>query len=200
MHRATSCASPWRWARSSSHAQDASEAQARARDEVFDHIAPLLQKSPYRIPSRDMNDKIRYRFEKRDSRFRATRWNSRSAQASAPGTKTQPSGCRSARAVRSMPRSSSADDRRRALEPTQWLESADPQMVRLAKRVGGETARPRPQDAPAHRLRARPHGQAVRHAGLWHGTRGAAFPARRLHRVRRAAGRARAARPACRRV
>ena len=40
--------------------QDATEEQAQARDQVFDHIAPLLQKSPYRIPSRDMNEKIRY--------------------------------------------------------------------------------------------------------------------------------------------
>ena len=46
----------------------AAESEAQARDEVFDHIAPLLQKSPYRIPSRDMNDKIRYRLRKHGGR------------------------------------------------------------------------------------------------------------------------------------
>jgi hypothetical protein len=41
----------------------ATEQEARARDEVLDHVAGQLQKSPYRIPGRDMRAKIRYGFD-----------------------------------------------------------------------------------------------------------------------------------------
>ena len=53
--------------------QDTTEQLAQARDEVFDHIAPLLQKSPYRIPSRDMHAKIRYRLENPGKTVEVTR-------------------------------------------------------------------------------------------------------------------------------
>src|SRR4051812_10251186 len=47
--------------------QDAPQAAALAPDAVFDHVAALLLKSPYRIPDKDMKSKIRYRFANRGS-------------------------------------------------------------------------------------------------------------------------------------
>ena len=43
--------------------REATEAEANAPDLSFDHVAQLLQDSPYRIPGRDMDQKIRYRFD-----------------------------------------------------------------------------------------------------------------------------------------
>ncbi|HET9474378.1 MAG TPA: transglutaminase-like domain-containing protein [Steroidobacteraceae bacterium] len=117
--------------------QDATEQQARARDQVFDHIAPLLQKSPYRIPSRDMQAKIRYRFES------AGGDNPRTAieLPAGAGQRTWKDGAAIwLQVCANCPLDAAElapDERRRALESTQWLESADPQIVRRALRVAG---------------------------------------------------------------
>ncbi len=117
--------------------QDATEEQAHARDEVFDHIAPLLQKSPYRIPSRDMREKIRYRFER-------TGFENPGKTVELPvgaGQRTWNDGPAIwLQVCASCPLDAaelSPDERRRALESTQWLESADPQIARHALRVAG---------------------------------------------------------------
>ena len=104
---------------------DATEQEARADDEVFDHIAPLLQKSPYRIPPRDMNQKIRYRFENHGTTVTLPVGAGQRSWIEGDSTWLQ--------VCASCPLDTielSADERRRALEPTQWLESADPHLLK----------------------------------------------------------------------
>lgn len=116
---------------------DATEEQARAADQVFDHIAPLLQKSPYRIPTRDMNQKIRYRLE---NHGRPAELPTGAGQRSwIEGESTWLQVCASCPldAVEL-----TADERRRALESTQWLESADPVLLKRAQFLTGSRAGP----------------------------------------------------------
>ena len=107
---------------------DASEQQARLPNAVFDHVAPLLQKSPYRIPSADMDQKIRYRFDNHGDM---------GALPSGAGQRTWIEGESTwVQVCASCPLDAvelGGDERRRALEPTQWLESADPQLARRAR-------------------------------------------------------------------
>jgi len=104
---------------------DATEQEARAEDEVFDHIAPLLQKSPYRIPPRDMNQKIRYRLENHGSTEALPVGAGQRSWIDGDATWLQVCASCPLDAVEL-----SADERRRALEPTQWLESADPHLLK----------------------------------------------------------------------
>jgi len=111
---------------------DASEAAALAPNDSFDHIAPLLQPSPYRIPARDMREKIRYRFANHGAAVilpvgagqRA--WNEGEYSwmqvcASCPLDAAELPG----------------EERGRALAPSPWLESADPKIqLRARNQVG----------------------------------------------------------------
>ncbi|HEU4589598.1 MAG TPA: transglutaminase-like domain-containing protein [Steroidobacteraceae bacterium] len=107
---------------------DAPRPEALAPDEPFDHVAALLQPSPYRIPARDMDQKIRYRFDnhgndvalptgagQRTWREDRTTWIQVCASCALDATPL------------------SDEERQRALEPTPWLESADPQLARHAR-------------------------------------------------------------------
>jgi hypothetical protein len=104
---------------------DATQQEAQAKDQVFDHIAPLLQKSPYRIPARDMDQKIRYRLENHGKTVELPVGAGQRSWIDGDSTWLQ--------VCASCPLDGvelSADERRRALEPTQWLESADPFLLK----------------------------------------------------------------------
>ena len=104
---------------------DATQQEAQAKDQVFDHIAPLLQKSPYRIPARDMDQKIRYRLENHGKTAELPVGAGQRSWIDGDSTWLQ--------VCASCPLDGvelSADERRRALEPTQWLESADPFLLK----------------------------------------------------------------------
>lgn len=107
---------------------DATQAEAQTEDQVFDHIAPMLQKSPYRIPPRDMNQKIRYRLETRGEP--AVLPTGAGQRTWVEGNSTWLQVCASCPLD---PADLTTDERKRALEPTQWLESADPVLVKRAK-------------------------------------------------------------------
>ena len=111
---------------------DATEAAARTADQVFDHIAPMLQKSPYRIPPRDMSQKIRYRFENRGETAALPVGAGQRTWIEADSTWLQVCASCPIDAVEL-----TADERRRALEPTQWLESADPKLLKRAQFLTG---------------------------------------------------------------
>jgi hypothetical protein len=112
---------------------DATEAEAQQPDLAFDHVSALLQKSPYRIPSRDMDQKIRYRF---DNHGNAAALPAGAGQRSwIDGQTTWIQVCASC------PLDAAALDddlRRRALEPTQWLQSGDPELAKRARRLAGD--------------------------------------------------------------
>jgi transglutaminase-like putative cysteine protease len=121
---------------------DATEEEARRPNGVFDHVAPLLQKSPYRIPSGDMDQKIRYRFDNHGDSVALPFGAGQRTWIEGESTWLQVCASCPLDAVEL-----SADERRRALEPTQWLESADPQLSRRARGLV------RHNDDPATRMR-----------------------------------------------
>ena len=106
---------------------DATEREALAEDQVFDHIAPLLQKSPYRIPARDMDQKIRYRLENHGNTLALPVGGGQRSWIEGDATWMQVCASCPLDGVE-LP----ADERRLALEPTQWLESADPYLLKRA--------------------------------------------------------------------
>ena len=111
---------------------DATQAEAQTEDQVFDHIAPLLQKSPYRIPPRDMNQKIRYRLENHGQTAALPVGAGQRTWIEGDSTWLQVCASCPLDAIELTP-----DERKRALEPTQWLESADPIIVKRAQFLAG---------------------------------------------------------------
>ena len=111
---------------------DAPQAEAQQPDQAFDHVSALLQKSPYRIPARDMDQKIRYRF--------ANHGNATALPVGA-GQHTWIDGQTTwIQVCASCPLDAVAldgDERRRALEATQWLEAADPALAKRAQSLAG---------------------------------------------------------------
>ena len=123
---------------------DTSEAEARKRNEVFDHVTPLLQKSPYRIPARDMQQKIRYRFDNHGKNVTLPSGAGQRTWTDDQATWMQ--------VCANCPMDSvelSAEERAQALQPSLWLESADPRLVKLAHPM---TANLRDPDATMRRL------------------------------------------------
>ena len=116
---------------------DATEAEARERNDVFDHVTPLLQKSPYRIPARDMHEKIRYRF---DNQGRTVTLPSGAGQRT--WNEDQTTWVQVCANCPLDPAELSAEERARALQPSQWLESADPVLLHRAQvlTTGGASA------------------------------------------------------------
>ena len=108
----------------------ATEKEALAANGVFDHVAALLDKSPYRIPSRDMDQKIRYRFENRG--VAAILPTGAGQRTWSEGTTTWVQVCASC-PLDAQPLS--PEDRARALAPTSWLESTDEKLARRARNL-----------------------------------------------------------------
>ncbi|HEX6398274.1 MAG TPA: transglutaminase-like domain-containing protein [Steroidobacteraceae bacterium] len=112
---------------------DATQVEAQQPDQAFDHVSALLQKSPYRIPSRDMDQKIRYRFDNHGNA---------AALPVGAGQRTWIDGQTTwIQVCARCPLDAAAlddDQRRRALAATQWLQSADPDLARRAQRLAGD--------------------------------------------------------------
>jgi transglutaminase-like putative cysteine protease len=115
--------------------EDATKGEARAANAVFDHIAPLLQPAPYRIPARDMRAKIRYAFDNHG--IAATIPTGAGQRTWADGRTTWIQVCASCDAD-AAPLDS--PERARALAPSQWLQSSHPSIVNRARRVAAGSA------------------------------------------------------------
>lgn len=111
---------------------EASELAALADDEPFDHIATLLQPSPYRIPSREMRDKIRYRFANHGDAEPLPVGAGQRTWSEGGYTWLQVCADCAPDAVEL-----SAEDRQRALAATPWLESTDPKIALRARNQVG---------------------------------------------------------------
>jgi hypothetical protein len=107
--------------------EDAPERDARARNEVFDHIAPLLRKSPYRIPGGDMRRKIRYAFDNQGSAAEIP-----AGAGQRTWTEGQTTWIQVCASCPPDPVSLTDAERSAALQPSEWLQSADPKLVRRA--------------------------------------------------------------------
>jgi len=123
---------------------DSSEAQARARNEVLDHVGQQLQKAPYRIPAKDMQAKIRYGFDNHGTAptlpagAGQRTWNE--------GQTTFIQVCAECALD---PFELTAEERARALQATRWLQADDD---RLAKRARGIASGARDDAAKMRRL------------------------------------------------
>ncbi|MEO8018131.1 MAG: transglutaminase-like domain-containing protein [Pseudomonadota bacterium] len=106
---------------------DSSEAGALAKSETFDHVGDQLQKSPYRIPTKDMRAKIRYGF---DNHGMAPPLPAGAGQRTwSDGLTTYIQVCAECALD---PVALSADERQRGLQATPWLQSADDRLARRA--------------------------------------------------------------------
>jgi hypothetical protein len=107
--------------------EDAPEHDARAGNEVFDHIAPLLRKSPYRIPVGDMRRKIRYAFDNAG-------WAAEIPAGAGQRTWTegQTTWIQVCASCAPDPVTLTDAERSAALRPSEWLQSADAKLVRRA--------------------------------------------------------------------
>ena len=111
------------------HRVEATPQQAQAPNQPFDHVAPLLQKSPYRIPSRDMRAKIRYRFDNHGVQVDLPVGAGQRSWTEGGHTWIQV--CAS---CPSDPIELPAEERARALAATPWLETADTKIALNARR------------------------------------------------------------------
>jgi hypothetical protein len=109
---------------------ESTESDARAKNEVLDHVGQQLQKAPYRIPSKDMRAKIRYGFSNHGT--------------SPPipvggGQRTWTDGQTTFVQVCAECALDSQvlddEERQRSLQSTRWLQSDDPGLARRARRV-----------------------------------------------------------------
>jgi transglutaminase-like putative cysteine protease len=152
---------------------DSSEQEALAKDETFDHVAEQLQSSPYRIPTRDMQAKIRYGFDNHGAAPQLPVGAGQRTWTDGQTTFMQVcAGCALD------PVELSADERRRGLEATAWLQVDDP---KLARRALALTAGSRDESAKMKRLTTfvREH-MSVEHIDmLGYGTALEAFDSRR---------------------
>lgn len=104
---------------------------------VFDHVAELLEKSPYRIPARDMDQKIRYRFENRGNDVALP--TGAGQRSWSEGTTTWVQVCASCPLDA---QELSPEERARALAPSAWLESADEKLARRARNLTASISDP----------------------------------------------------------
>jgi hypothetical protein len=111
---------------------EASEQAALADNEAFDHIATLLQPSPYRIPSREMRDKIRYRFANHGNAVALPVGAGQRTWSEGEYTWLQVCADCALDAIEL-----STEDRQRALAATPWLESTDPKIALRARNQVG---------------------------------------------------------------
>jgi len=103
---------------------ESTEAEARAKNEVLDHVAQQLQKAPYRIP------KIRYGF---DNHGTAPQLPAGAGQRTwTDGQTTFIQVCADCALD---PFDLSPEDRARSLQPTRWLQSDDATLSRRARGV-----------------------------------------------------------------
>lgn len=108
----------------------ATEAEALTPDVALDHVGALLQKSPYRIPSRDIKRKIRYGFDNAGAMVALPAGAGQRTWTDGPTTWIQV--CAD---CPTDPVELSADERAVALAPTPWLQSADPALSGRAAHV-----------------------------------------------------------------
>jgi transglutaminase-like putative cysteine protease len=109
---------------------ESTESEARARNEVLDHVAQQLQKAPYRIPSKDLRAKIRYGFDNHGSSPPIPVGGGQRTWTDAQTTFVQV--C----AECALDSQALEDgDRQRALQSTRWLQSDDAVLARRARAV-----------------------------------------------------------------
>jgi len=106
---------------------ESSEAEARAKNEVLDHVSQQIQKAPYRIPTKDMRAKIRYGFDNHGAAPLLPAGAGQRTWTDGPTTFIQV--CAECALD---PFELSADDRQRALQPTRWLQSEDARLAHSA--------------------------------------------------------------------
>jgi transglutaminase-like putative cysteine protease len=109
---------------------EATEAQARAPNDAFDHRIAALTPSPYRIPASEMRAKLRYRLDNGGRRIELPAGAGQRTWSEGQTTWIQV--CASCGAD---PVPLDAGERAAALAPSRWLESAAPQIATLAARL-----------------------------------------------------------------
>jgi len=109
---------------------ESSESEARARNEVLDHVAQQLQTAPYRIPTKDMRAKIRYGFDNRGTSPSIPVGGGQRTWTDGQTTFVQV--CAEC-ALDSQVLDDA--DRELALQPTRWLQSDDPGLARRARGI-----------------------------------------------------------------
>ena len=109
---------------------DATESEARARNDTFDHFTASLIPSPYRIPPGEMHDKLRYQL---DNAGRAVQLPSGAGQRSwSEGRTTWIQVCASC----PLDAAPLGDvERAQALAPSRWIEADAPEIVARATRL-----------------------------------------------------------------
>lgn len=110
------------------------EALARGRNEALDHVGGQLQRSPYRIPARDMRAKIRYGF---DHQGRAPNLPSGAGQRSWSDDRT--TWIQVCASCPLDPAPLTEAERVAALAPTPWLNFEDPAFKARALRIAGSS-------------------------------------------------------------
>lgn len=112
----------------------ATEAEARARGERLNHVAAQMQRSPYRIPARDMRAKIRYGFAHGGRPPRLPEGAGQRSWSDEQTTWIQV--CASC-----PPDAATLSDAERAsaLVPTPWLNFGDPALTRRARKMAGDS-------------------------------------------------------------
>ena len=152
---------------------ESSEAEARAKNEVLDHVSQQIQKAPYRIPTKDMRAKIRYGFDNHGAAPLLPAGAGQRTWTDGPTTFIQV--CAECALD---PFELSADDRQRALQPTRWLQSED---ARLAHSAQSLAAGAQDDAAKMRRLTAfvRRHMSVDRIDMLGYGTAIEAYSTRR---------------------
>jgi hypothetical protein len=152
---------------------ESSEGEARAKNEILDHVSQQLQKAPYRIPTKDMGAKLRYGFDNHGAAPQLPAGAGQRTWTDGPTTFIQV--CADCALD---PFELSAEDRQRALQPTRWLQSDD---ARLAQRARSLAAGARDDAAKMKRLTSfvRGHMSVERIDMLGYGTAVEAFSTRR---------------------
>ena len=113
------------------------EAEARARGEVLDHVVGQMQKSPYRIPTGEMRAKIRYGFDHGGRVPAIPVGAGQRSWTDGPTTWIQVCASCPLDAV-----ALSADERANALAVTPWLDFEDASLTRRAQRTTFNAADP----------------------------------------------------------
>jgi Transglutaminase-like superfamily len=109
---------------------DSSEAEALTRNQMFDHVGELSQKSPYRIPARDMREKIRYGFDNHGATPTIPVGAGQRTWTQGQTTIVQVCASCALDAIELLPA-----DRAQALESTQWLQSRDGKLATRARGI-----------------------------------------------------------------
>ena len=114
---------------------DSSEAEARAKNQVLDHVAQQLQKAPYRIPAKDMRAKIRYGFDNHGTAPPLPAGGGQRTWTDGQTTFIQVCAECALDAIEL-----SSEDRARALQATRWLQSDDEKLARRARALAASAS------------------------------------------------------------